>query len=518
MANGLRLSFQLPFSILIGLGFWLAFSPLGSWAIYLIALSSFALLAFVSSAPRALLLGFLSGLIFFLPTIWWAALSTDTYTAWILLSTIQASFFGLCAFFTSLSRSLPIFWRIIQFSFLWAGFEQARRIWPLTGFPWATGSEATVGSFLGSLLPYISTTGLALVLALLAGIFASLALVLFRAFSQHDLNVGFFSLTSLVALSLVCLVANFWFAPLAVSLENKEIITLGILQGDVPQPWRTAFDSEGIISKNTIRVLREGSKKKPAQLYLAGETSLDRDPKKNLTTKNELDTVFLPDPIVLGYNHFFVDSSSKLKRYNRVFVWQKGQSQGIFYDKQRPVPYGEYIPFRNVAKYFANLDVLLPTEVEAGSSPNTMIVSLANGKKVNIAVGICYEVAFSDLLAKAVRNGGEFIYIPTNNSSFENSWESYQQLQILRVRARETNRWATQVSINGISAVVDSQGIIRAETPLNKPAYLQEKIALNKKLTPAVMYDDYFRLTALVLLAISSLFALIIGFKKRISR
>ncbi|EYR64859.1 hypothetical protein N866_03145 [Actinotalea ferrariae CF5-4] len=59
---------------------------------------------------------------------------------------------------------------------------------------------------------------------------------------------------------------------------------------------------------------------------------------------------------------------------------------------------------------------------------------------MRLATGICFEVAYADLIREGVLDGAEVIVIPTNNASFGRTPESTQQLAMSRFRAVEHGR------------------------------------------------------------------------------
>ena len=96
--------------------------------------------------------------------------------------------------------------------------------------------------------------------------------------------------------------------------------------------------------------------------------------------------------------------------------------------------------------------------MRAGSGSHTLTFTTRDGRKAKLAVGICFEVAYDNELRAGVHQGGQALYIPTNNASFVGSDESRQQLYMGRLQAVVHGRAVVQVSTTGISATIGLMG------------------------------------------------------------
>ena len=92
------------------------------------------------SARWGALMGFIWGLAFFLPHIWWANYAVGVIP-WVALSVAESGIVAAtCAVWVWARRgSVLSRWTLLQaplFGVVWAVGEQVRQVWPFGGFPW----------------------------------------------------------------------------------------------------------------------------------------------------------------------------------------------------------------------------------------------------------------------------------------------------------------------------------------------------------------------------------------------
>lgn len=173
-------------------------------------------------------------------------------------------------------------------------------------------------------------------------------------------------------------------------------------------------------------------------------------------------------------------------RYNDVVVWTPGEGAGQYYRKHRPVPFGEYIPWRQALRRLTSQVDRIGTDMVAGTGPVTLTVhAAARDEDVTVAMGICFEVAYDDILRQGVEQGGSLIVIPTNNASFGRSTEAAQQLAQGRVQAVVHGRSVVQVSTVGLTGVITPKGVVVQELEPFTRSALAADVGLRHSLTVA---------------------------------
>lgn len=469
-----------------GLALYASFPPLGWWWLSVPALALYISRIDEARAPHALTVTFVFGMSFWVPLIDWIPLAVGTTPPWFVLALVQTFFFMGWVVFARWTQ----LWRwargpLVQaflFALTWAGVDAARSRWPWSGFPWGSVALPQVDSPLGHLAPYGGTT-------LITAVVVFLSVLVRRAFAARDAAVVREHWFSRPALAVI--VAAVYVAPLAISLPNQAengMLRVGVVQGDIALPGAEAYSREGEVTDNNMRASLELARSPqvtdhPIDIAFWGEGSVDRDPLAFPAIGQAVDraSVALDAPILIGYTN--VNEHDRVK--NWLAVWEKGQGvdESARYSKHVPVPFGEFIPFRDFIASFATEVAQSSRDMEAGDEPPLMTIEARDGRSVPLAVGICFEAAYPLVIGDGVARGGQAIIVPSNNYHFRSSGESAQQGQLLRMRAMEYSRSAVQASTTGHSYVIRPDGSILEGTGTEQAATLAADIPLRSSLT-----------------------------------
>lgn len=144
--------------------------------------------------------------------------------------------------------------------------------------------------------------------------------------------------------------------------------------------------------------------------------------------------------------------------YNSV-VWlnRSGEVAGV-YDMVRPVPFGEYIPWRELWEAIG-LAPLIDSFLPGDLTPGKAVTPLGG-----IGTPICFESTFPSMARRFALGGAEAIVTVTNDAWFAGSSELHAHFAAAVFRAVETRRWVVQAANGGVSGVIDPRGSIVAAT------------------------------------------------------
>jgi apolipoprotein N-acyltransferase len=182
--------------------------------------------------------------------------------------------------------------------------------------------------------------------------------------------------------------------------------------------------------------------------------------------------------------------------YNAVISLEK---PGRFYYKGHLVPFGEYLPLRD---WLAGVLSFLPVP-QADFSSGDPDQPLLEAAGYPVGASICYEIAFGEEIIRTLPEAAFLINI-SNDAWFGDSLAPHQHLEMARMRARETERYLLRATNTGISAIIDADGQIAAQSPQFEMATVTHIIQPRSGATPYVTLGNWpvILLAAVLLLVV----------------
>ncbi|MES2500401.1 MAG: apolipoprotein N-acyltransferase, partial [Pseudomonadota bacterium] len=330
--------FRFAFPYLLGVFAVLGFAPFYIFPAAIMALIGILYLWLkADSAKAAFKLGFQFGLGLYVVGIYWIYISLHDFGGmpwWFAgfstfcLCAFMALFVGLVGY---LSKRFGFI--IISAPVLW-GLSDWIRSWIFTGFPWLTlGYSQVPHSPLAGYIPIIGIYGVSVITALIAAIIA------YWLAKPKLSNV--YKRNAIVALVLIITAGNLlkaveWTTPIG------NPISVALIQGNIAQDTKWSPDT----AQNTIHTYMTMVKQSDAQLIVLPETALPvissrldasvTDALTNHVKKNN-------GNIIVG----LVELTEKTGEYfNSAFSFGTAPTQN--YAKNHLVPFGEYIPLKQV--------------------------------------------------------------------------------------------------------------------------------------------------------------------------
>lgn len=450
---------------------WLAFPGYDHWWLAPVGVAALTLATAGSGGLRGALIGFVGGLVFFLPLLEWSGIFVG-WLPWVALAVLQALFFaGIGAVTgwwgprspTSSLHGARI--NPIVVGLTWVVSELGRGTIPYGGFPWGRlGFSQADAPVLGA-APLIGTPGVGFLVALAGGTAAWATLRLAGGATSLGEGPGRALVTARVGICGVT-AATLGLTLLAPALvprpvDGDDLQVLGI-QGNVPQlgldfnaQRRAVLDNHANGTLQAAARVADGQLPQP-DLVIWPENASDIDPLLNDDAGEVIQdaTDAIDAPVLLGAV-LRVDGGLN----NAQMHWRPGEGPVDSYVKQRPVPFAEYIPHREFYGLFTDTVDLVRTDFLAGTEVGTMDVQTdGRSDAVRTGIAICFEIIIDTVVRDSVIGGAEILIVPTNNATFGLSDESVQQLAASRVKAVEHGRSVVHLSNVGVSALIRPDG------------------------------------------------------------
>jgi apolipoprotein N-acyltransferase len=428
--------------------------------------------------------GLAFGLGFFVPLLSWAGEFVGPLP-WLALATVEALVLALAGAGVAVVSRLPA--APLWAAGVWVAAEALIGRAPFGGFPWG---RVAFGQASGIFLPLAAIGGAPLLTAavVLTGFGAGELLRRVSTGSLWPLGssaVEFGRLRTVVVPALLAggpLVAGILAAPMVATTTIDGSAVVALVQGNVPRAGldfnaqrRAVLDNHVARTMTLAADVAAGRYPRPA-LVIWPENSSDIDPLRNPDARAVIDRAAraIGVPILVGAVLRTGDGHTT----NTAMVWNPRTGPGQRHDK-RPMPFAEYIPYRNFFRLFSAY-VDRAGDFVPGNGDSAVDVGPAR-----VGIAICSEVMFDDLVRQGVQSGAQLLAVPTNNATFGFTEMTYQQQAISRVRAVEHGRTVLVAATSGVSAVIAPDGAVEQQTKLFTPDALVAQVPLRSGTTLA---------------------------------
>ena len=257
------------------------------------------------------------------------------------------------------------------------------------------------------------------------------------------------------ALAAVLFLSNLLYGAVSILLPSapQETVRVAVIQGNLDSHEKWGSDSYRITTETYGDLTRQAAAS-GASIVVWPETAIPFDLGYEGVRRTFVCELAKECNVTLIVGAFRYDEEGY---YNALFhVAPDGTFHEDFYAKRHLVPFGEYVPMRNVIMTLipplAELSVL-DNDVSAGNG--TELFDTAHGK---IGGLICFDSIYEQLTLDSVRDGAELMVISSNDSWFYDSAAVYQHEAQARLRAIESGRYVVRAANTGISTVISEQG------------------------------------------------------------
>jgi len=365
---------------------------------------------------------------------------------------------------------------------LWTALDHLRSVF-LTGFPWATlGYALHRDAPLLTLSAWTGVYGLSFV-AVLGG--AALAELACRPAGGLGGRLGGrrpVPRRAWVALAVVGLLhalgAGIRLAePAPEDAGPGASVRVAVLQGNIDQgvKWSPAW------AERTLAIYEDLTRRaadRGAELVVWPETAVPGSPSTDPSLRERLAALAREVGASLVVGAVGVDPApggasggrrAEARFYDSAFVFGPDGGLRGRYDKAHLVPFGEYVPLRDLLGRFASALArgIAPRDVSAGPGPRVLAVPRPGGEApVPAGVPICYELLFPDLMRRFVDDGAGVLLAITNDAWYGRTGAPYQFLAITALRSAESGVWTARAANTGVSGFIDARGRVRERTDI----------------------------------------------------
>lgn len=414
----------------------------------------------VSRRRDAFLLGWCFGLGFFVAGLYWVGIAMTVDLArfgWFMPVSVMGLSAGLSLF---IGTALWLVWesrfegsaRILLLAAAWLAAEFLRSVL-LTGFPW---------NLLGSVWAFhpaplqaaalFGVWGLG-VFTLLAA--AAPAVLAGKAAASPRGARRFLATSWLLLLLLVCsglLRLEFAAAP---GEDVQADVRLRLVQPSIPQDEKWRGELQEAHLQRHLQLSLDAAPQAPTHIIWP-ETAIPWYLNRETQLTEALGSI-VPDggALILGAPALEADSDGEPLIYNSVYVLDEQGETLLRYDKYHLVPFGEFLPFRDLLSRLG-MEKVTEGSLDFARGTGAMTAELPGLPPSSPLV--CYEVIFSGQVTAAEEERPAWLLNLTNDAWFGRSSGPYQHFASARLRAVEEGLPLVRAANNGISAVVDPYG------------------------------------------------------------
>jgi apolipoprotein N-acyltransferase len=372
---------------------------------------------------------------------WVSVLGNDAWFGLVLLCTLPWLLFALLPI-DSTSK-----WFYLQPAALVILLEAVRASWPWGGFPWGL----LAYSQLDGPLVKLSTLGGQ---AIVSGVVVVCAAALIKLVKHQSFTA--------VLIVTICLLTS----RSVDIMQSNETVSLSAIQGNVPRVGNELSVQRAAVLNNHIKTTEllltdiESGKTAAPDLIVWPESGTDIDPLAPGIAANEIHRLAkLADiPLLIGATTWNGSAAQSTGPTNSGILWTQS-GPGQIYSKNHLVPFGEYVPLRDILANLISRFDQIPNDFVPGEGPGVFNIA---GKQIGDV--ICFEVAYANHIYDTVASGAQVFVVQTNNATYGNTTQPEQQFAITRFRAIETQRAFLVASTSGISGLIQNDGSVSQRT------------------------------------------------------
>lgn len=463
---------------------WVAFIPL--------------LFAIEGQKPlKTFLISYLTGFLFFLGTIYW--LIHVTLPGMLVVVAYLALYFGFFGLIINSGTRPPVPGFLFLIPAAWVALEWIRSHL-FTGFGW-------------NLLGYSQSFNLPIIqIADMFGVYGvGFVIIVFNTAVflavKNFKNRTEAMMPLAMAVILIFIASGYGFFRLN-NIFTGERLKVAVIQGNIPQEDKWDPQFAGMIMGKYDRLTKAASQEK-ADLVIWPETSVPGfvETQRDLFEDVKDLSISIKTPILIGSPRY-EDIDGKTSYYNSAYLFSKDGKMEGRYDKVHLVPFGEYLPLKNILSFVERFSRRPIGDFTAGKEFTVFKFIIARTikekdlnihfmKKIGFSCLICFEDIFPDLAREFIKRNANFLVNITNDAWFSKSSAAYQHTQASVFRAVENRVNVIRAANTGLSCFIDQKGKITERVGLNGKdlfvdGFIAHEIILSRVKTIYTVYGDIF--------------------------
>ncbi len=412
-----------------------------------------------ASPKRAFLFSFITGMVQYGFSMYWLYTAMNTFgnlspfisvVVLLVLVLILSAYLGLIFLLSQwvcLRHRWPTIW---VRPFFWVGIEFLRGHLPMGGFPWSQ-----LGYSQGHFPAFIQVADVFGVygVTFLIVFFNELISLLLRVFSGVE-NLRWKTPLLTAAILLVADLGYGTYRLHDSKVIPTQTVQVGIVQGNIPQDekWQMEFAEKIAETYRTGTLQLEA---KGATFILWPEAAFP------LILNYDLPTISFPFGVSKADLLFGAITKSHrslptfggdVPYYNSALLLDAQGKVLDFYHKRHLVPFGEYVPWKDIL-FFAKKLTVEVGNLQPGKSYRPM-----NFRGKGLGILICYEDIFPEIARIMVADGAQALINITNDAWYGYSSAAFQHQVFSQFRSVETRRALVRATNTGLSSMIDRWG------------------------------------------------------------
>ncbi len=488
---------------------WFALAPL-LWAVLCPATIEAS-----RSFRRAFLLSYLAGFLWYMGNCYWVRDTMSRYgdmptmaptlllVAFSLVLGLYFGFFGLgVALVRKATGSVAL--ALAAAPFLWTGLDLAAA--RITSVPWdQLGYSQVDNSAVNQLAPWAGVYGITFVLVAANALLASAFLVRARRFRLWCGIAG-----GVIVIGGAC---GFLISPPRPAGTATAVLVQPNLDVGTESTWSGPGEWEGHMAQFTQLAGEQ------CKTYIAGipQTNapvgeivcppyptrpdlvawpeapapfIEADPRFQQSAATLAQAVGAP-LVIGGIGAEYSDAEQAWHDFNSAMVFGPDGGRQGRYNKIHLVPFGEYIPFKNLLVFARKLTGRV-SEFSRGTDRHVFLLPTQSGARHRYGFFICYEAVFADEVRHLAGNGAEVLVNISDDGWYGDTSAPWQHLNMARMRAIENRRWLLRDTNNGITAAIDPYGRVRQSIPRHQTDALPAQYGFRDDITFYSAHGDVF--------------------------